>query len=44
MLVAIGSNLHMNLHIEVCLCQFVYFLRQYMLNYGSLLIFTVAIF
>ena len=28
----------------VSFCQFVYFLRQYILNYGSLLIFTVAIF
>ena len=28
----------------VCLCQFVYFLGQYILNYGSLVIFTVAIF
>ena len=44
MSVAIGSKLHMNLHIIVCLCQFVYSLHQYILNYGSLVIFTVAIF
>ena len=28
----------------VCFCQFVYFLHQYILNYGNLVIFTVAIF
>ena len=28
----------------VCFCQFVYFLHQYIWNYGSLVIFTVAIF
>ena len=28
----------------VCFCQFVYFFHQYILNYGSLVIFTVAIF
>ena len=28
----------------VCFCQFVYFLHQYILNYGSFVIFTVAIF
>ena len=44
MSVVIGSKLHINQHNRlVCLCQFVYFLRQYILNYGSLVIFTVAI-
>ena len=28
----------------VCLCQFVYFLRQYNLDYASFVIFTVDIF
>ena len=42
MSVAIGSKLHMNQHRIVCLCHILYFLRQYILNYGSLVIFTVA--
>ena len=34
----------MNLHIVVCLYQFVYFLHQYILNHGNLVVFSVAIF
>ena len=45
MLRAVISKLHMNLHNHiVCLYQFLYFLHQYILNHGSLVIFSVAIF
>ena len=44
MLVAIGSKLHMNLHIILFVCAN-FLLHQYIIfNYGSLVIFTVAIF
>ena len=43
MSVAVSSKLHIAYRI-VCLYQFVYFLHQYMLNHGSLVVFSVAIF
>ena len=44
MSVAVSTKLHMNLYIVQFVCTNFYFLHEYILNHGRLVIFSVAIF